>query len=290
MKRAVVIAAGLVWLVGSASTFADHYRLRVVASGLQRPLGIAIAGSETIYFTQVPQPGVGGGANGVFALDLESGEVTTLHQGEPEPTNVALDREENVYWTCKSAGVILRAMEGQTSTLLDGLQQPSGISVGRRGHVYFTEIPMPGVPGGANGVSVFDGSQKTVLHMGEPEPSDIVVARNGRLFWTCKTAGVILTQFQGETHTLLSGLDNPVGIALDHKERGLYFTEVPTPGVSGLQGGRNSVKRLDLETMRVASINEGDPEPTDVTVARNGRVYWTCTIAGVIVEARLTKR
>ncbi len=289
MKRLLVIAVGLVCVIGSASALADGYQLRVVATGLQRPLGIAVAGSETIYFTQVPQPGVGGGANGVFALDLESGEIATLHQGEPEPTNIALDSDDNVYWTCKSAGVILRAMEGQTSLLLDGLQQPSGISVGRRGLVYFTEIPMPGVAGGANAVSVFDGSQKTILHMGEPEPSDIVVARDGRLFWTCKTAGVILTQFRGETHVLLSGLESPVGIALDHKGRALFFTEVPTPGVPGSQGGRNSVKRLDLETMQVALINKGDPEPTDVAVARNGRVYWTCTIAGVIVEARLRR-
>jgi sugar lactone lactonase YvrE len=290
MKRACLIATGLVWLVGSASTFADDYRLRVVATGLQRPLGIAIAGSETLYFTQVPQPGVGGGANGVFALDLESGDITTLHQGEPEPTHIALDRDENVYWTCKSAGVILRAMDRGTSLLLGGLQQPSGIAVGRRGEVYFTEIPMPGIPGGANGVSVFDGSRKTVLHMGEPEPTDIVVARDGRLYWTCKSAGVILTQLNGDTSVLLSGLDSPVGIALDHKEAALYFTEVPTPGIPGSRGGRNSVKRLDLATMNVTSINQGDPEPTDVTVARNGRVYWTCTIAGVIVEARLTRR
>ena len=34
MKRALVIASGLVWLVGRASTFADSYRLRVVGSVL----------------------------------------------------------------------------------------------------------------------------------------------------------------------------------------------------------------------------------------------------------------
>lgn len=289
MKRTLVIAVGLVCLIGSSYVLADSYELRVVASGLQRPLGIAIAGSETIYFTQVPQPGVGGGANGVFALDLESGEVTTLHQGEPEPTNIALDTDDNVYWTCKSAGVILRAIDGQTSTLLNGLHQPSGISVGRRGEVYFTEIPMPGVPGGTNAVSVFDGSRKTIVSMGEPEPVDVVVRRDGRLFWTCKTAGVILTRFNGQTSLLLSGLGNPVGIALDHKGRSLFFTEVPTPGVPGSEGGRNSVKRVDLATMQIETINNGDPEPTDVTVARNGRVYWTCTIAGVIVEAQLRR-
>jgi hypothetical protein len=36
----------------------------------------------------------------------------------------------------------------------------------------------------------------------------------------------------------------------------------------------------------VRVIHEGDPEPTDVAVARNGNVYWTCTSAGVIVEAK----
>jgi hypothetical protein len=41
--------------------------------------------------------------------------------------------------------------------------------------------------------------------------------------------------------------------------------------------------------MQVSVINQGDPEPTDVAVARNGRVYWTCTVAGVIVEARLRR-
>jgi hypothetical protein len=86
-------------------------------------------------------------------------------------------------------------------------------------------------------VSVSDGSQKTVLHMGDPEPGDIVVARDGRLYWTCKSAGVILTQFNGETHVLLLDLDSPVGIALDHKERALFFTEVPTPGIPGSDWG-----------------------------------------------------
>jgi streptogramin lyase len=289
MKRAKIIAMAAVWVAGGSIGLADEYQLQIVARGLQRPVGIAVAGSETVYFTQVPQPGVAGGANGVFALDLETRQVTTLHQGEPEPTNIALDREDNVYWTCKSAGVILRATEGQTSLVLEGLQQPSGISVGKRGEVYFTEIPMPGVPGGANAVSVFDGSRKTILHMGEPEPTDIVVSRDGTLYWTCKTAGVILRQSQGVTDVLLAGLDNPVGIALDHKGRELYFTEVPTPGIAGAAGGRNSVKRLTLETMQVSVINQGDPEPTDVAVARNGRVYWTCTVAGVIVEARLRR-
>jgi sugar lactone lactonase YvrE len=277
-------------LLASASVgFAQQprYRFSVIAAGLDRPVGITVEGSETVYFTLVPTPGVAGGANGVAKLDLETGAITMLHVGEPEPTNIAIDRENNLYWTCKSAGVILRQTEeGTTSQFLGGLEQPSGISVGKRGNVYFTEIPNPGVPNAGNRVSVTNGNTKVILHQGDPEPTDIVVSRNGSLYWTCKSAGVLLRRVNGETSVLLDGLNNPVGIALDHKGETLYFTEVPTPGVPGSAGGQNRVNALDLRTKTVRIIHQGDPEPTDVAVARNGNVYWTCTSAGVIVEAK----
>lgn len=264
------------------------YVLSVVASGLSRPVGIALEGSESLYFTEVPSPGVAGAGNGVSHLDLETGIVTALSSGEPEPTNLSVAPGGDVYWTCKSAGVILRHLEatGLIEPFATGLAEPSGIAVGRRGAVYVTEIPEPGVGGGANSVSVLRGDDKLVISMGEPEPTDVAVARNGDLYWTCKTAGVILKRSGGVTSLLRSGLDAPSGIAIDHKGDVLYFTEVPTPGVPGSAGGSNKVRALTLATGDLVSINEGDPEPTDVAVARNGNVYWTCTSAGVIVEAK----
>jgi sugar lactone lactonase YvrE len=288
-RRLKAILVVTLLLVSAPVGFADHprYRFSVVAKNLDRPVGITVEGSETVYFTLVPTPGVGGGANGVAKLDLETGTITMLHVGEPEPTNIAIDRESDLYWTCKSAGVILRqAEEGTTSLFLGGLEQPSGISVGKRGNVYFTEISNPGVSNASNRVSVTNGNTKVILHQGEPEPTDIVVSRNGSVYWTCKSAGVLLQRVHGETSVLLDGLNHPVGIALDHKGETLYFTEVPTPGVPGNAGGQNRVNALDLRTKTVRVIHEGDPEPTDVAVARNGNVYWTCTSAGVIVEAK----
>ena len=286
----VLIAIGLV-LSTVVVAGAQVFETRVIARGLSRPVGIAAEGSGVLYFTQVPTPGVAGGQNGVFRLELATGAIETVHLGEPEPTNIAIDREGTVYWTCKSAGVILaQTDDATTSTLLSGLEFPSGIAVGRNGNVYFTELPTPGVPGGGNRVSVFDGSTKMVLHMGEPEPTDIVVSRNDALYWTCKSAGVILAQIDGVTTVLAAGLDHPTGIAIDHKGQTLYFTEVPTPGVSGRNGGRNAIKALDLRTREITTIDEGDPEPTDITVARNGNLYWTCTSAGVIVEAKRRHR
>ncbi|MFN2446646.1 MAG: hypothetical protein ABR606_13810 [Vicinamibacterales bacterium] len=129
-------------------------------------------------------------------------------------------------------------------------------------------------------------ARKLVISMGEPEPTDVVVARSGDLYWTCKAAGVILKRSGGVTTLLRAGLDSPSGIAIDHRGEVLYFTEVPTPGVPGTMGGRNRIRALHLATGELRSVHVGDPEPTDVAVARNGNLYWTCTVAGVIVEAK----
>ncbi len=278
---------------------APQYRISVVARGLERPTGIAIQGSDELYFTELPTPGVAGpngGRNRVSRLDLESGEIENITTGEPEPTNLAVASGGDVYWTCKSAGVILRLMEdGGVSLFASNLNRPSGITVFRRNTVVYTEVPTPGVPGpqgGRNNVSVIHGLGKFVISHGEPEPVDVVVSRGGDLYWTCKTAGVILKRSidTGVVAPLLTGLASPTGIALDHKGETLVWTEVPTPGVSGASGGKNRVRAMNLRTGTVRSINEGDPEPTDVAVARNGSIYWTCTSAGVIVEAKRVGR
>ncbi len=273
---------------------ADEFKARVVASGLDHPTGI-VAGGDELYFTEVPNPGTPNAGNGVKRLDLCDWTVTTVNSGEPEPVNITMDRHGQIYWTCKSAGVILTQDEdGATMPVLRGLSKPSGIALDRWGRIFFTQIPTPGVPGtigGSNNVSVLTRDGVSVVNMGEPEPSDIAVSRKGDLYWTCKTAGVILERdARGEISVLLDGLNKPVGIALNRQGDRLYWTEVPTPGVNGANGGQNSVWELNLRTMKKTLVNAGDPEPTDITVDHNGTLYWTCTSAGVIVEARRDRR
>lgn len=293
-KNNLLLLAGVLTLLAD-STRADEFKTRVVVSGLARPTGIVAGGDEQLYFSEVPHPGVPNAGNAVKKFDLEDCVITTLHVGEPEPVNLALDRHDNLYWTCKSAGVILEQDEdGQTTPFLTGLTKPSGIAVDRRGQVYFTLLPTPGVPGtmgGSNSVAVAGRDGLAVLHAGEPEPQDIAVSRRGDLYWTCKSAGVILEQDEhGTTSVLLSGLNKPVGLALNRKGDRLYWTEVPTPGVSGATGGQNRVWELNLHTMKKTLVHFGDPEPTDITVGRDGTLYWTCTSAGVIVEASRNRR
>ena len=236
-----------------------------------------------------------GAGNAVKMLDLEDGSISTLHTGEPEPTNLALGGRGSLYWTCKSAGVILvQGRDGVTTPVLRNLAKPSGVAVDKKGNIYYTLLPTPGVPGtngGTNSVAFFNGTTSVVLHAGEPEPTDIVVDKKGEFYWTCKSAGVILEQTgTGSTTVLLSGLNKPTGIALNKKGDLLYWTEVPTPGVSGRNGGQNKVWELNLRTNVRTLVHTGDPEPTDVTVNDEGDVYWTCGSAGVIVEAKRARK
>lgn len=294
-SHASTLAISMAALVAfTTSLQAEVYETRVVATGLTRPTGIVVGGNRTLYITQLPTPGVAGPAGGLNTVDrikLGSGKLDNLTTGEPEPTNLALSKKGELYWTCKSAGVILeRSRRGEVSLFLGGLSNPNGIGLDREGNVYFTQLPTPGVNGlngGMNTVNASDGVEIAVLTLGEPEPTDIAVARNGTAYWTCKSAGVILQRTSDGTVTLLlTDLQKPTGIALDEGRGRLYFTEMPTPGVSGNNGGSNRVSVLDLETGELELVDAGDPEPTDIAVAANGSVFWTCSSAGVIVQAR----
>ena len=272
---------------------AREYEVEIVKEGLNSPMGIASFWRHTLIFTEVPEPGVPGGRNAVKYLNLRSGYMGTISEGEPNPVNVAIGNRGEIFWTCKTAGVILKyTRRGGKEFFLpedpendDFLLSPVGIDVDRRGEVLFTEVPMPGVFG-ANMVSVSDGTNITVISDHEPAPTDIVIAYDGTAYWTCNTAGVIFRRSPaGVISLLLDGLSSPTGIDLDASGNRLYFTEVPTPGIPGDEGGSNTIMELNLRTMKLSTVAEGFPLPADVTVARNGAVYWTCSAAGVIAKA-----
>ena len=291
------LAACLSLVATASAQQSPKYDFTVVAKGLNRPTGIAVQGNHTVFFTEVPTPGVNasrGGSNSVSELSLANGKIKVLHHGEPEPLNLTVGADNELYWTCRTAGVILKQDdEGVTTVALSGLKKPSGVTVDRCGNLFFTQVPTPGVNGangGSNSVNLAFGTNIVVLHMGEPEPVDIVASKDGDLYWTCRTAGVILTSAEGgAASVVLNQLSKPTGIAIDAEGKNLYFTEVPTPGVSGANGGLNKVWQYNFKTGLKTLIHSGDPEPTDIAVARNGSLYWTCSSAGVIVQAKKKK-
>lgn len=295
-----VLAVGLlVGLTGAVS--AQQYTTKVVARDLTRPTGVSVSFGGRVYFTELPTPGVSGpngGKNTVNVLNPRNGKITNLTTGEPEPTNLATNCFGDVYWTCKSAGVILslEGGKGEPSLVTRELNQPSGMAAYPFGlALYFTEVPTPGVSGangGGNAVYTFlEGvDREFLLDAGDPQPTDVAVDLLGNVYWTCTSAGVIVKLSGGKTEVIARGLSQPTGLATDYLGN-LYFTEVPTPGVSGANGGKNKVSLLKLSTGAVTVIDEGDPDPVDVTVAPFGStVYWTCRSAGVIVEAKPKKK
>ena len=295
MVRMTLFAVATLGLSGAAA--ADEYKTKVVVKNLKRPTGIAVNLSRQVYFTELPTPGVGGGAGGkntVNVLNPKNGKVRNLTTGEPEPTNLAVNLFGDVYWTCKSAGVVLSLERGRgdAGLVTGGLDNPSGMAAYPLGlAVFFTEVPTPGVSGangGRNTVYAFlEGiGQELLLDAGDPQPTDVVVDLFGNVYWTCTSAGVIVKLSGGSAEVIARDLEKPNGIATDYLGN-LFFTEVPTPGVSGANGGRNKVSKLKLSTGSITVIDEGDPDPIDVTVAPFGTtVYWTCRSAGVIVEAK----
>ena len=164
-----MLACGVSVTALSLTVQAREYEVEIVQTGLSSPMGIAAQWKSSLYFTEVPTPGVPGtegGTNAVKRLNLRNGSITSVSEGEPYPKNVALDRHGSVYWTCQTAGVILKydRRNGKQFVLpaagLDAapeefLMSPSGISVDRYGDVLFTEVPMPG-EFNANLVSVTD--------------------------------------------------------------------------------------------------------------------------------------
>jgi len=278
----------------AAALPAQTYQKQVLLQNLQSPHGIHVAANGDLYYTQIPQPGVSGGTNTVSVRDGATGAISVLATGEPEPVQITMDAAGDLYWSCRSAGVILRRSGGSNSVFHTGLAMPSGIAADGAGGLYITQLPTAGTPGsmgGTNTVDVLRNGALTNISTGEPEPFDITVGRNGMVYWTCRTAGVIL-RFDpaagGPRELLLNGLDNPTGIDVDD-DGNIYFTEVPTPGVPGTMGGQNKVWKYAPRTAQFTLLSAGEPEPVDVTVQPDGSaVYWTCRTAGVIIKSTRT--
>ncbi len=299
----------------TAAAAGEAYAFRVVASGLNAPTGIAVD-RWTAYVSEVPTPGVPGsqgGRNGIIAINQTSGKVRDLHRGEPEPLNLALTWDRSLYWTCRTAGVILKLdlddPNGQPTPYLTGLKNPTGIAsfcpIWAPTTLVFTEVATPGQPNPANRVMrispartdfSYDQAQIPAFAFlasenddGDPYPADVAIGSEG-IYWTCKSAGVIVMRDRAKPYrktVIARGLSQPTGIDIDIHGRSLYFTEVPTPGRAGSAGGSNRVSRLDLKTKAVTIVHSGDPQPTDVAVTPDGRILWTCTSAGVVVEAKV---
>lgn len=101
---------------------------RVRASGLNRPLGIAVRGDGSLVVVETD-------AGRVVAIDGDDA-VTVVAEGLDHPVDVAFDAEQRCYVTDDRRGAVLRLDAGEATPVAEGLGAPQGLVV--RGGVLVT--------------------------------------------------------------------------------------------------------------------------------------------------------
>ena len=151
MRLSVTFAVSLCCL--STTAVSQTFTTQVLETGLSSPTGIAVTPGGDLYFTEVPTPGTGGttSQNTVRVRDGQTGTISMIAMNEPEPVNLAI-LGNDVYWTCRTAGVIVRRQNGTNAVWQMGLSSPSGIAPAPNGDLVITQIPTPGMAAGSNSV------------------------------------------------------------------------------------------------------------------------------------------
>ncbi|MEV6157652.1 SMP-30/gluconolactonase/LRE family protein [Nonomuraea sp. NPDC052129] len=104
--------------------------VRTRASGLNRPLGIAVRTNGTLVVAE-------SGAGRVVAIDHDD-QVSVLVEGLGRPVDVAVDADQRCYISDERLAAVYHVEDGLPRLLADGLGTPQGITV-NDGTVYVVE-------------------------------------------------------------------------------------------------------------------------------------------------------
>ena len=255
-----------------------------VASGLSSPSGIALGGANTLVVSQTPAAPQDAA---IAKINLSTGGIALQGAGPAVHSGFAANHAGRLYWVDASSGALMtQGSTDQSPVVLHagGMLPATTLAVDAADKVYIAgSAPSSS---GVAAVLVLGGTMSAIPDSGGPEKTALAAGTSGDLYWTSGSAGLIYHRSpDGQGSVILSGLNAPKSLSLDPGGNILYFTEVPTPGVAGSAGGRNTVNALDLATRTRTVIHSGDPQPTGVVVAPNGNVYWTSTSRGVVMVA-----
>ena len=261
------------------------FSVNQVAGGLSSPTGIALGGATTLVVSQQPVAPQDGG---IVKINLRTGGVALQGTGPAMQSGFAASHDGRLYWVDASQGALMtQGRTDQAPAVLHagGMLPATTLAVDAADRVYVAGSAATGASGVA-AVLVMGGAIASIPDPSGPEKTTLVAGISGDLYWTSNRNGLIYHRApNGSGQVVVSGLNAPQGLALDAAENILYFTEVPTPGVAGSAGGRNTVNSLDLTSLKRTVIHSGDPQPTGVAVAPNGNVYWTSTSRGAVMVA-----
>jgi sugar lactone lactonase YvrE len=232
---------------GTVSALGMDGSLERIAGGLNVPEGIVVLGSGQILVAEQ-------GRNRIVSIDPLSHAVSqwralsnrTGQEGidgiGPELSGVAT-APGGVIVPDSPNGVVWRvSLDGKTATQLGGgMTRPVGAAVDRNGRIFVAD------EGGA--LWTLDPARHRFATL--PTPDDVVVGRAGHIF--VNTLGDnALHEFDAQGHqvTMISGISQPQGIALDDADN-LYYTE----SVRGRVG--RVVRTFLLDPPKVARTTRG---------------------------------
>ena len=228
----------------------------------------------------------------ILRAHLDGSNVDTLVIDLDEPRGLALDMvEDYIYWTDMVAGNIYRAhLDGSNvDTLVIDLDEPRGLALDvARGHMYWTVGK--GGWGGTIHRANLDGSNDEILTLTSEPPRGLALdVVGGYMYWTGFSA-IYRADLDGSKieieipdrpnieildwsniEILVTGLDDPKGLALDVAGGYMYWTDTDL----------GTILRADLDgsNIEILVTGLGDPEGLALDVV-GGHMYWTDTDSG----------
>ena len=200
------------------------------------------------------------------------------------PKQLALDLEhDHVYWADREGATLWRAgLDGSDPTALvtgHGLRELVGVALDvPAGRLYFSDrtgrhVWRAGldVPAGETAANRTD-LEVVVATSGTSMPVDVAIDHDaGHLYWTDRLAGTLqraglelpagsTPETRTDVETVLDGLEEPIGIALDPADDRLYVTELGR-GVSQATMDGDDVRRVGRATGTTGVVVVPGPPP-----------------------------
>lgn len=189
-----------------------HPTQEVVLSNLDFPSGIAVGADRQVYFTE----NRGGFAGRLRHFDPDTAVVSDLVAGLNHPSRLAIDSFGRLY-TATDDGVILAGQDGSTQTVLEEAIQPDASSFDEKDNLYLlfgTSVVRFGASGDREDLEGW------LDDAGVTAPASLASGSGKRLFILDRGRGladgsIFVRRDGGETEKLVSGLVNPVSLAME---------------------------------------------------------------------------
>lgn len=227
---------------------------RTVAEGYGRIIGVAVDSvNETVYWTD---------AGDIFRSDLSGANAARIYDGDGSTQAIAVDPVRGkIYWTEWATGLYSADLDGQGVTPLldlDDYGQATGSGAVTidpvTGRVYWAEV----IAGTVVRLDANGGGAATVATLGANTYGLAVDGESGRLYYTVFGAEGSLNYYDlvsGETTEVLSGLKEPLGVALTAANNGIFWAERTGGKISRAFLNENGEIEGSINTIRIGEIS-----------------------------------